>query len=178
MLIPAEREPIAPPPRYPTRRRPEWLPLEEPEDTTPMGIIYADLTLMNADDAGAVRQGFKQASEIRSVQVRALVDTDAYTMGLPEAVAIQLDLPVLEYREFDLADGSKKKLPMMGPVLVRFRNRQTICFAVRTQDEDVLLGAIPMQDLDVVLNPRKETIEVNPESPYPPKMKLKGFREA
>jgi clan AA aspartic protease len=178
MLIPSDRSPVAEPPRIPTNRRPNWLPLEEPEEEVNMGMIYADSTLLNAGDVEVARRGFMAESDIRAVAVRALVDTGAFTMGIPESIAVQLDLPFLEEREFDPADGSKKKLPMVGPVLVKFKNRQTICFAVKTQDDDVLLGSIPMEDMDVVLNPRKETIELNPESPCLPKMKLKGFREA
>lgn len=140
-----------------------------------MGMIYADLTLSNVGDMELARLGYKKPEEIRSMQVTALVDTGAYTLAMPEHIATQLDLPFVEYREFELADGSKQKMPVVGPVYVRFKNRQTVCYAVTTRDSDVLLGTIPMEDMDVVLNPPAQTIEVNPDSPYMPKMKLKGF---
>ena len=64
-------------------------------------------------------------------------------------------------------------MPVVGPVWLKFKNRQTVCLAVQTHDDEVLLGSIPLEDLDVVINPKAQTIEVNPESPYMPKMKLK-----
>ncbi len=138
-----------------------------------MGFIFAELTLSNAGDIEMARRNLLPPEKIRALQVTALVDTGAYTLGLPEQVVVQLDLPHIEFREFELANGAKEKMSVVGPVVVNFKNRQTICYAVRTRDDDVLLGSIPMEDMDVVLNPRAQTIEVNPESPYMPKMKLK-----
>lgn len=161
------------PPRYPRKARPNWLPSEKTDEEHSMGFVFAELTLRNADDVAAVRQGYKKQEDIRQLQVTALVDTGAYTMALPEDIVVQLGLPHVENREFDLADGSKKEMEVVGPVWVKFKNRQTVCLAVKTHDEDVLLGSIPMEDLDVIINPKAQTIEVNPASPYMPKMKLK-----
>ncbi len=139
-----------------------------------MGLIYADLELLNSGDLELSRRGIIGADAVKSVKIRALVDSGAYMMAVPEHIAAQLDLPIVEHREFNLADGSSEKLPIVGPLLVRFKNRQTICFAAATRDTEVLLGSIPMEDLDVVLVPQKQTIDVNPESPYMPRMKMKG----
>ena len=91
-----------------------------------MGFIFAELILSNADDMAAVRQGFKQPEEIRSLLVTALVDTGAYTLALPEQIVDQLDLPHIEFREFNLANGAKEKMSVVGPVVIRFKNRQTV----------------------------------------------------
>ena len=40
-------------------------------------------------------------------------------------------------------------------------------------NNEVLLGAIPMEDMDVIIDPKKQTLEVNPEHPYFAQMKLK-----
>ena len=138
-----------------------------------MGLIYTELKLINAGDVEMVRRRMMEKKEIRALTVKALVDTGAYMMAVPEHIATQLDLPVLEHREFNLADGTSEKLPVVGPVLVEFKNRKTVCYTVATKDDEVLLGSIPMEDMDVVLNPKKQTIEVNPESPYLPRMKMK-----
>ena len=138
-----------------------------------MGFIFAEITLCNVGDMELVRQGYKKPEEVRSVIAEALVDSGAYSLALPEDLVVQLDLPHVEFREFSIADGSKVKMSVVGPVVVKFKNRQTVCYAVKTHDEDILLGSIPMEDMDVVINPRAGTLEVNPESPYMPKMKLK-----
>lgn len=163
----------AKPPALPRIAEPPAVYRVNREGEENMGMIYADLVLSNADDMGAARLGYKSPESIRALQVTALVDTGAFTLALPEHIANQLDLAFVEDREFELADGSKQQMPVVGPVHIRFKNRQTVCNAVKTRDSDILLGAIPMEDMDVVLNPRAQTIEVNPENPYMPKMKLK-----
>ena len=63
-----------------------------------------------------------------------------------------------------LADGHRRTVPYMGPVEVRFRNRRCFTGAMVLGNE-VLLGAIPMEDMDLVLQPQLQSIDVNPESP-------------
>ncbi len=97
----------------------------------------------------------------------------AFMLAVPEHIATQLDLPEVESREFRMADGSAAKLPVVGPVWINFKNRQTICFAVATRDSEVLLGAIPIEDMDVVLDMKNQKMDINPDSPYYASMKMK-----
>ena len=54
------------------------------------------------------------------LKVEALVDTGAVTLCIPEHVAIQLNLDVLEQREVTTAQGKKHKCDYVGPVQIRF----------------------------------------------------------
>ena len=63
-----------------------------------------------------------------------------------------------------LADGSKQLIPYAGPIKVKFQNRSAFVGAMILGDE-VLLGAIPMEDMDVVIHPATQSLRVNPESP-------------
>jgi clan AA aspartic protease len=137
-----------------------------------MGQIYADLELANAYEIEGARRGKIRQDEIKKVNVRALADSGAYLMVIPDHVAAQLDLLEVEKRECTMADGSTNVLPIVGPVWLRFKNRQTVCFAISAPTTETLLGSIPMEDLDVVLNPRSQTMEVNPDSPYLPHIRL------
>jgi clan AA aspartic protease len=83
---------------------------------------------------------------------------------IPQHVCLQLGLDVLQKREVKLADGSCVSVPYVGPVLVQFKNRTGVMGALVLGDE-VLLGAIPMEDMDLVVNPRDRTVDVNPASP-------------
>jgi clan AA aspartic protease len=121
-----------------------------------MGLIRAKLTLRNALD-----------SRLNLDEADALVDTGAVHLCLPQHVATQLQLPTLQVREITTADGTIHQCPYVGPVEVSFENRSCFVGAVVVGD-DVLLGAIPMEDLDVVINPSRQSIEVNPESPNIP----------
>jgi clan AA aspartic protease len=94
----------------------------------------------------------------------ALADTGALHLCMPEHVAIQLQLQEIEKREVTLADGSKRLIPYVGPVRVQFANRQCFVGAMVLGDE-VLLGAIPMEDMDLVVRPTTQDVAVNPASP-------------
>ncbi|MEI6030889.1 MAG: clan AA aspartic protease [Synechococcaceae cyanobacterium ELA739] len=102
--------------------------------------------------------------ELASVEVSALADTGAVHLSIPEHLAIQLSLAELERREVVLADGHRRSVPYVGPVEVRFKNRR--CFTgAMVLGHEVLLGAIPMEDMDLVLRPQLQSVDVNPESP-------------
>jgi hypothetical protein len=55
-------------------------------------------------------------------------------------------------------------IPYVGPVETRFKNRLAFVGALVMGDE-VLLGAIPMEDMDLVLLPQQRTADVNPQNP-------------
>jgi clan AA aspartic protease len=139
-----------------------------------MGLIYADLELVSAEDVSLERRGYIKKEQIKKITVTALVDSGAYMMCINEHIQSQLDLMKVGTSEAELADGTIKQVDIVGPLIVNFKNRTTSCNAVVLPgDSEVLLGAIPMEDLDVVLMPRLQTIDVNPNSKYIPRKKLK-----
>jgi clan AA aspartic protease len=138
-----------------------------------MGIIYADITLKNGNEMALVKKNMLHESEVKSIHVSAMCDSGAFMLAIPEHIVTQLDLPEIESREFRMADGSATKLPVVGPVWINFKNRQTVCLAVATKDTEVLLGAIPMEDMDVVLDMKNQKMDINPDSPYYATMKMK-----
>src|SRR5205823_2350441 len=85
-------------------------------------------------------------------------------MVIPEHVRIQLKLEEQDRKEVTLADGSKRLVPYVGPLEVRFKNRVGFVGALVMGDQ-TLLGAIPMEDMDLVVNPRDRSVDVNPQSP-------------
>lgn len=139
-----------------------------------MGLIHAELELVSAEDKGLFRKGYIEESAIKKEKVTALVDSGAYMMCINEHIQSQLDLAIIETMEAELADGSTKILNVVGPLIVNFKNRTTSCnAAVFPGNSEVLLGSIPMEDMDVVLVPKLQTIDVNPESKYRVKKTIK-----
>jgi hypothetical protein len=112
-----------------------------------------------------------------------LVDTGSYMLAINESIQEQLQLPVLEKRKAQLANrtanrGSIEEYDVVGPVELRFKNRQTTCRAmVLPGDNECLLGAIPLEDMDVLIHPLRQELIVNPDHPYFAQMKMKGIRE-
>ena len=105
--------------------------------------------------------------ELSSIDVVALADTSALHLCIPPHIAIQLDLQEKEKREVTLADGSKKSVSYVGPVEIYFSDRRCFVGAMVFGDE-VLLGAIPMEDMDLIVRPLTREVMVNPLSPNIP----------
>ena len=102
--------------------------------------------------------------EQAALQVPALAETGAAYLCLPVGVAEELGIAELERREVALADGSRRLVPYAGPVEVRFGNRRCYVGAMLMGDE-VLLGAIPMEDMDLVIQPLTRSVSANTASP-------------
>ena len=139
-----------------------------------MGLVYADLELVNSGDIVLAKRGFMPSDEIRKIKVSALVDSGAYMMCINENIKNQLGLDVIDTMEAEMADGRLERLEVVGPVEVMFKNRSTSCrAAVLPGDAEVLLGSIPMEDMDVVILPKEQRLVVNPATPYLAKKKIK-----
>ena len=98
------------------------------------------------------------------MQVRAMVESGALLLCIPQHVALQLQLEELEKREVTLADGKRQLVAYVGPVQVQFANRRCFTGALVLGDE-TLLGAVPMEDLDVLIDMARQRLIVNPDSP-------------
>ena len=118
-----------------------------------MGLVKAKVTLKNP-----------RRADLQPVEVDALADSGAVHLCIPAHVQIQLGLEEITRKEATLADGGKKVVPYVGPVEIRFKNRVGFAGALVMGDE-VLLGAIPMEDMDLVVIPSSRTLDVNPLNP-------------
>ncbi len=118
-----------------------------------MGLTYASLRLTNL---------FNQ----KSVQVNALVDTGATFMCVTEEMAVQLGFDVSEgsQQTLTLADGHQRKVPKIAPIEIVFENRSYVTEAVVLGNE-ALLGVIPLEAMDLVVDSRTQTLVVNPLHP-------------
>ena len=102
--------------------------------------------------------------DLPPVEVEALADTGSTFLCIPAAIAEALRLETYDHKDATIADGSRRRVPYMGPLEVRFKNRVALGGAL-VLGERVLLGAIPMEDMDLVVNPRDRIVDVNPASP-------------
>lgn len=118
-----------------------------------MGLIHTDIELTNA-----------RRDDLLPMNVNALVDSGAVHMCIPQHVANQLQLEVQDRREVTVADGRTQTVDYVGPIRIRFANRQCLVGALVLGDQ-ALLGAIPMEDMDLVISPSRQTVTVNPANP-------------
>lgn len=96
--------------------------------------------------------------------VDAVADTGAIHLCIPQRVCDRLRLEKVVDREVLLADGSTKLVPYVGPVEIRFENRAGFAGALVMGDQ-VRIGAIPLEDMDLVVMPKTGELAVNPRSP-------------
>lgn len=127
-----------------------------------MGITYAALRLAN--DARA---------DLEDIEADALVDTGALHLCIPEHVALQLQLKDTGLREVMLADGHVQQVRYVSPVRIEMLNRSCVTGALVLGDQ-VLLGAIPMEDMDLIVEPARRRVTVNPSAPNIPMSLAKG----
>jgi len=118
-----------------------------------MGLVNGKLLLKNP-----------RLPDLDPVDVVAMADSGALHLCIPEHVRIQLRLEAIDSKEVTLADGSKRLVPYVGPIELRFKNRVGFAGALVMGDQ-VLLGAIPMEDMDLIIIPKTRTLDVNPDSP-------------
>jgi clan AA aspartic protease len=118
-----------------------------------MGLVRGTISLANP-----------RRNDLKPIEVQALVDTGAVHLCIPQHLQLQLGLVEVDRKEVTLADGTRRMVPYVGPLEVRFANRVGYVGALVMGDE-ILLGAIPMEDMDLVVIPKTRTLDVNPLSP-------------
>ncbi len=139
-----------------------------------MKLVYAEIELINGGDLELARRHYIGEEEIKRMYVTALVDTGSYMLAINENIQEQLQLPVVETRKAQLANGSIIDCNVVSPVEIRFKNRRSSCSAmVLPGDSEILLGAIPLEDMDVLIHPLRQELIVNPNHPYFAQMKMK-----
>jgi clan AA aspartic protease len=121
-----------------------------------MGLIYANLKISNPVN-----------ESLSPITAKALVDKGALFLCIPAHIATQLKLKEFEQREVTIADGSRKLCSYVGPVHLKYANRQCLTGAI-VIGEQVLLGAMPIEDMDLIIHPSQLKLIVNPENPNIP----------
>jgi clan AA aspartic protease len=118
-----------------------------------MGLTYASLKLTNM---------FTGAS----LEVQALVDSGASYLCIPESVARQLGFDTTEVYSIRmrLADASAIDVPVVAPIRIDFENRSCTMDAYVLGDEP-LIGVIPIEALDCIIDPSNQRLVVNPKNP-------------
>jgi len=126
-----------------------------------MGLTYSTIKLSNP-----------RQPELEPVELKALVDTGALMLCIPQSVAFQLDLEELDKRPVVIADGSSHEVPYVGPIRVDFQKR--FCFVgALVLGNETLLGAVPMEDMDLVVHPATQQLMANPLHPNKPSYTIK-----
>ena len=124
-----------------------------------MGFVREEITLKNVVDDGICERGFIKEPEIRQVTVRVLVDTGAGTLVINEELRVRLGLKIKGLRRATYANSAKEICKITEPVAIYWNNRYTAVPAMVVPDSDeVLLGAIPLEDMDLIVDPARQVL--------------------
>ena len=118
-----------------------------------MGKVFADITIKNCADVTNVSRGIIPEKDVRSLSVTALVDTGAMTLVINEDMCQRLGLSIEGSRTANLAGGTKMECKITEPVRIYWKNRDTSCRAMVLPKGDALLGLIPLEDMDLIVDP-------------------------
>ena len=137
-----------------------------------MGKVMARVKLTNIVDLGIADRGLIKPEEIRSMEIEALVDTGATQLVLPEDLRQRLGLAIRGTRRVRYADGREESVPWAG-VEIEILGRAMQCDAlIGPAGTEALIGQIPLEGLDLLVDPKTREVRVNPRSPDMPLMEI------
>jgi len=124
-----------------------------------MGQVNVEITLKNAGDIAKAASSYIKEQEIRQLVVEAIVDTGAGTLIINEKTRQKLGLAIRSEGYATLGDGSRVVCQRAEPVEICWQNRSSTCHPVVLQDsEEILLGVIPLEDMDLIVDPVRQTL--------------------
>ena len=139
---------------------------------TDMGEIRARVRLVNARDEGLARRGEIPATQVRSYEADALVDTGAIRTVIPVHIMQQLGLAPRGQRVAEYADGRTEVVDISEPVIVEIQGRDTVDEALVLGDE-VLIGQTVLEKIDMLADCTNRRLIPNPAHPDQPVSKVK-----
>ena len=124
-----------------------------------MGIVRTEITMKNVEDIITAKNGLIPEHAIRQITVNALVDSGAWTMVINEATREKLGLEATRTAPGILADGTRSTYKLSDPIEITWKDRRVVCEALVIPNADEnLLGAIPLEAMDLTINPRTEEV--------------------
>ncbi|MDO8412311.1 MAG: clan AA aspartic protease [Gallionellaceae bacterium] len=123
----------------------------------------------------SLRRANQARPDLEEVNASAVVDTGALHLCIPEHLALQLQLSPLKQREVQTADGKSHLVDYVAPIRISMLGRECVTGALMLGNQ-VLLGAIPMEDMDLIIEPSRLKVSVNPLSPNISLSLAKGTR--
>lgn len=139
-----------------------------------MGLVYSQITLTNQRDEFKYEDNELPKENIRQWKGKMLVDTGVIRLAINEDIKRALGLRNGLIINTTLADGSTKEMEMVTGITIRFKERSfhTDAFVLPGSTEP-LLGAIPLEAMDLVVIPSEEKLSYNPKHPDGPVFSLK-----
>jgi clan AA aspartic protease len=123
-----------------------------------MGIVQEEITLKSIRDKIMAEEGYIKEFEVRQTTVQAVVDTGAMNLVINEQLRQQLGLGVTGERQVTLADNAKRTVEIAEAVEIHWKNRSMICQPWVVSTGRILLGVIPLEYMDLMVDPKNQKL--------------------
>ncbi len=132
-------------------------------ETTTMGRVLTEARIENLKDAWDIERGLRPADQARLVTVQdALVDTGATLLSLPTRLIHQLGLMQTAMKQVTSSIGPTEAR-MYEAVRLTIQGRSCTMDVLEVPDSvPVLIGQIPLEHLDLVVDLRNRQLTGNP----------------
>jgi predicted aspartyl protease len=132
-------------------------------ESATMGRVVTEAKIENFGDLWAAEKGIQSADEVRFVTVPdALVDTGATLLSLPTDLIQKLGLIKFGTRRVKTSTGITEAA-LYGAVQLTIQDRSCIVDVIEVPEHTpVLIGQIPLEHLDFVVDLRSRTLIGNP----------------
>lgn len=132
-----------------------------------MGVFRQKVKLINTADILVSEAGYLEKANVRELEADMLVDTGAYMLCINQQIKDQLGLKTRDSQEGILANGERHVFDIAGPVEIQIFNRRMVTDAVVLPgDAEPLLGSIPLEGMDLIVDPREMQLKLPPDRPY------------
>ncbi len=127
-----------------------------------MGRTMATLKIRNAYDVQKAAEGLIPESEVRAVEIEAIVDTGATYVCVPRSDIEKLGLSFQGNMRIRTANGRTVRR-IFGAAEIELLGRKSR-MDVMENDEDTppLIGVVLLEVLDLVVDPKNELVSTNP----------------
>ncbi len=124
-----------------------------------MGLVHAEIELINGHDLANARRYVIGEEEIRRITVSALVDSGSFYTAINENIQEYLQLPLVGKAHQELADGTIVEVKIVSGLVIKFQDREMMIEAVLLPgNSEVLLGVLPMEGLDLIIDPKRQEL--------------------
>jgi clan AA aspartic protease len=128
-----------------------------------MGLVHAEIELINNNDLDRFKSKQIGEEEIRNFTVSALVDSGSLYPAINENIQEYLQLPFAGKKRLELANGTIQEFDLVGPLVIKYLDRNSAIRAILLPgNSEVLLGSIPMEEMDLIIDPCRQELIANP----------------
>jgi predicted aspartyl protease len=125
-----------------------------------MGEVREKIRVINLREFGQEADGFIKESQIHQAELTVTVDTGAMGLVLGEKTRELLGLKIIDDSEATLAGGTKQPCKIAETVLLHWKDRySSINPIILSGREETLMGVIPLEDMDLIVNPVEGRLE-------------------